>query len=142
MIPVDWIFGLIGGLMIGSAAAILLLLNGRIMGASGIIENLLADPKTPSWSHSVAFFAGLVGVPALIALAGFAPATHVTSNPVLLVIAGLSVGFGTRLAGGCTSGHGVCGISRIAPRGIGATLIYLGVGVLTMAVLRHGLAVI
>lgn len=136
--PLDWIYGLIGGLMIGSAAALMLLLNGRIMGASGILGRVLRAPGGSEWQENAAFVAGLIGVPAIIALVNAAPASNLTANPVLLIIAGLSVGYGTRLANGCTSGHGVCGISRLSPRGVGATLIYLGVGFLSMAVLRHG----
>ena len=77
-----------------------------------------------------------------IALIFGAPETNLTAQPVLLVLAGLAVGYGTRLANGCTSGHGVCGISRFSVRGIVATLIYLGAGFVAMAVLRHGLGVI
>lgn len=142
MIPMDWIYGLIGGLMIGSAAAVFLLMSGRIMGASGILGGLLDGPSRPDWRENAVFVAALIGVPAVIALAFGGVETNLTANPVLLILAGLSVGFGTRLANGCTSGHGVCGMSRFAPRGIGATMIYLGAGFLTMAVLRHGLGVI
>ncbi len=142
MIPADWIYGLIGGLMIGSAAAVFLLLNGRIMGASGILGGLLGSPSGSVWKENAAFVLGLVGVPLLIALAGAAPQTHVTTQPALLIIGGLAVGYGTRLANGCTSGHGVCGISRFSVRGIVATLVYLGFGFLAMAILRHGLGVI
>ncbi len=140
MIPTDWIYGLIGGLMIGSAAAVFLLLNGRIMGASGLLGGLLEGAS--DWRENAGFIAALIAVPAMIALAFGAPATHVTTNPALLALAGLAVGFGTRLGNGCTSGHGVCGISRFSVRGIVATLVYLAAGFLTMAVLRHGLGLI
>lgn len=140
MIPADWIFGLIGGLMIGSAAALFLLLNGRIMGASGILGGLLEGASV--WKENAAFVAGLVGLPLLVALTFGAPETHIAAQPALLIIGGLAVGLGTRLANGCTSGHGVCGISRFSIRGLVATLIYLGAGFLTMALLRHGLGVI
>lgn len=140
MIPADWMYGLIGGLMIGSAAAVFLLLNGRIMGASGILGGLIEG--APSWRENAAFVAGLVGLPLIIALSAGAPQTHITANPALLIIGGLAVGFGTRLANGCTSGHGVCGISRFSVRGIVATLVYLGFGFLAMALLRHGLGLI
>lgn len=137
----DWIYGLIGGLMIGSAAAMYLLINGRIMGASGILGGLIDRSGWSNGRERLAFVAGLVAVPALIA-AFNGGATHATSNLAVLIIGGLLVGVGTRLANGCTSGHGVCGISRLSARGIVATLIYLGVGAAVMTLFRHGLGVI
>ena len=129
--------------MIGSAAALFLLLSGRIMGASGLLGGVLvAGSKGDAKGENLAFLAGLVGVPAVIAITFGAPETHVTLNPVLLILGGLAVGFGTRLANGCTSGHGVCGISRFSTRGIVATLVYLGAGFATMALLRHVLGVL
>lgn len=137
MIQLEWVLGLLGGLVIGSAAAMYLLVSGRIMGASGILGGLI-DGSNPNWER-LAFVIGLVGAPLLLnSYAGY-PATNITANPTLLIIGGLAVGLGTRLANGCTSGHGVCGMSRFSVRGIVATLVYLGAGFLTMAVLRHGL---
>ena len=137
MIPLDWLFGLMGGLMIGAAAAMYLLISGRIMGALGILGGLI-DGSNPTWER-FAFIAGVILAPLTMnAFAGY-PDTNITTNPALLIAGGLAVGLGTRLANGCTSGHGVCGISRFSKRGIIATLIYLGAGFLTMAVLRHGL---
>ena len=131
----DWMFGLLGGLMIGSAAALFLLGNGRIMGASGLIGGLLDASAGPRWREGAAFVVALVCIPALMNMA--APvATQTTSAPILLVLGGLAVGLGTRLANGCTSGHGVCGMSRFSVRGFVATLIYIGAGVLTVAVMR------
>ena len=139
MIPMDWIFGLIGGLMIGSAAALYLLINGRIMGASGIAGSII-DVSAPTWEKGF-FIAGLVGAPLIYGLVWGFPETNLTINPVLLVLAGLAVGVGTRMANGCTSGHGVCGISRFSVRGIVATVAYLGAGFVTMYVGRHLLGV-
>ena len=140
--PMDWVWGLTGGLMIGAAAAVYLLVNGRIMGASGILGDLADGTAGPSTREKLAFLLGLVAVPPLLVPLYRSVETHVTGNPVVLVVAGLLVGVGTRLANGCTSGHGVCGISRFAPRGIVATLIYLAAGAVTMAVARHVLGVI
>lgn len=135
MIPSDWIFGLLGGLMIGAAAALYLLVNGRIMGASGILGSVV-DTTGPTLERAL-FLAGLVAAPLIYGLSFGFPETNLTTSPLLLILAGLAVGFGTRMANGCTSGHGVCGISRFSVRGIVATLIYLGAGFATMLVGRH-----
>ncbi len=137
--PMDWIWGLVGGLMIGSAAALFLLVSGRIMGASGLLGGLVDGSGRANWAERLAFIAGLVAVPAL--LAGGRAETHLnlTSNIAVVIAAGLLVGFGTRLANGCTSGHGVCGISRLSLRGIVATICYLLAGALSVLLFRHGL---
>lgn len=141
--PIDWIWGLVGGLMIGSAAAALLLLNGRIMGASGLLGGIVDGSTTSrARTESLMFLGGLIGVPLVWHLMRGAPPTHLTTNVIVLIAAGLCVGFGTRLANGCTSGHGVCGISRLSPRGIVATLFYLLAGALSVFVFRHILGVI
>ena len=140
--PIDWTYGLLGGLMIGCAAAIYLLVNGRIMGASGVIGGLLDGSGQSTRSERLFFVAGLIGAPAIVAFLHSTPDTKATTNIALLVIAGLAVGIGTRMASGCTSGHGVCGISRFSMRGIVATLIYLGAGAITMYVARHIMGVI
>lgn len=142
MIDPAWIQGLIGGLMIGCAAALFLLVNGRVMGASGLVGGVVDGSGWSNLAERLAFLAGLAGVPALIALAFGAPETHLTSNLAIVVLAGLAVGFGTRMANGCTSGHGVCGISRFSLRGIVATLAYLLAGGIAMLVARHLLEVI
>ena len=134
--------GLIGGLLIGLAGAVYLLGNGRIMGASGIIGGLIDGTARSAWKERTAFLAALVLVPLLMVPFVTNSDTHLTQNPILLVIAGLLVGVGTRIANGCTSGHGVCGISRLSPRGIVATIIYIGAGGVTVALLRHALGVI
>lgn len=140
--PTDWIFGLLGGLCIGSAAAIYLLVNGRIMGASGIVGELVDGSAKGTWREKASFLAGLVAVPALIALATGGSQTHLTENWAVIAVAGLLVGLGTRMANGCTSGHGVCGISRLSLRGIVATVFYVLAGGLVMALARHGLGLI
>jgi len=142
MIPSDWLYGLGGGLLIGLAATMFLLINGRIMGASGILGGVIDGTGRANMAERAVFIAGLIGAPALIAYFGNAPSTNVTSSVVILIIGGLAVGVGTRMANGCTSGHGVCGISRFSVRGIVATLIYLLFGGLAMLALRGGLGVI
>ncbi|MFQ3252954.1 MAG: putative membrane protein YedE/YeeE [Loktanella salsilacus] len=134
--PIDWIMGLIGGLLIGGAAALFLLVNGRIMGASGLLGGLVDGSGRSDAGERIAMIAGLIVVPGVIALAMGGAQTHLTSNMGLIVVAGVLVGIGTRLANGCTSGHGVCGISRLSLRGIIATLIYIGAGAVTIAALR------
>ena len=133
----DWIWGLVGGLMIGLGAAIYLLVNGRIMGASGILGGLVDGSGRDSTSERFAFLAGLVAIPPLLVPLYQVVDTKVTSNIAVLVIAGLLVGVGTRIANGCTSGHGVCGISRFSLRGITATVFYLIGGGLALIVGRH-----
>ncbi len=134
----SWIYGLIGGLMIGSGGAVFLLGLGRVMGASGLVGGLV-DGSGLDRSTTLAFLAGLIGAPALLQAAGWAVDTHATHNVVLLVLAGLAVGIGTRFANGCTSGHGVCGLSRLSTRGLVATLAYIGAGAVTVTALRLGL---
>lgn len=138
----DWIWGLAGGLMIGSAAALFLLVNGRIMGASGVLGGLVDGTGRGNLAERAAFVAGLVLVPGLLALALGGAATHLTPNLGLVIAAGLLVGLGTRLANGCTSGHGVCGISRLSLRGIVATVFYLLAGGLSVMLFRHILGVV
>ena len=142
MIPMDWILGLVGGLMIGTAAAIYLLVAGRIMGASGILGGLVDGTGRTTATDRITFIAGVIGAPLIVVAFTGVPETNVTSNTGLLVLGGLAVGLGTRLANGCTSGHGVCGISRFSVRGIVATIAYLGFGFLTMFVARHVLGVL
>lgn len=140
--PIDWIYGLLGGLCIGSAAALYLLVNGRIMGASGIVGELVDGSAGDSWREKASFLAALVTVPAVLAWLAGGSQTHLTGNWAVIVVAGLLVGVGTRMANGCTSGHGVCGISRLSLRGIVATVFYVLAGGLVMALARHVLGVI
>lgn len=138
----DWVWGLIGGLMIGSAGALYLLGNGRIMGASGVIGSLVDGTAKNLTSERLTFVAGTALIPALLMLWLGAPDTHLTGNLGALVAAGLLVGVGTRVANGCTSGHGVCGISRLSLRGMVATVFYILAGGVTLVVFRHLLGVI
>ncbi len=138
----DWIYGLVGGLLIGSGGAVYLLANGRIMGASGIIGGLVDGSGRSTMWERISFLAGLALVPVVL-FALFGPKeTHATDNFALLIAAGLLVGVGTRLANGCTSGHGVCGISRLSLRGIVATVFYILAGGLTVVLFRHMLGII
>lgn len=133
----DWIWGLIGGLLIGCAGALYLLGNGRIMGASGILGGMIDGSARGAWLERGAFLAGLVAIPAVLQLLSTpAVSTNLTSNITLVVLAGLLVGLGTRIGNGCTSGHGVCGISRLSTRGIVATLVYIAAGAVMVIVLR------
>ena len=133
--PIDWIYGLVGGLLIGFAGVVLLLGNGRIMGASGIIGSLVDQTSGAATRERVAFVFALVLVPALLQI-GSPVDTGTMQSTLLLVFAGICVGIGTRIANGCTSGHGVCGISRFSVRGVVATAIYIAAGVLTVLALR------
>ncbi|MBM1142590.1 YeeE/YedE family protein [Alcanivorax sp. MM125-6] len=138
---VDWTAftpwtALAGGLLIGVAASALWLLAGRIAGISGILGGVLA-PVSGDLGWRLAFLAGLLVSPWLYTLAaGPAPLEVKASTPVL-IIAGLLVGYGTRLGSGCTSGHGVCGLSRLSPRSLVATLVFMGAGFITVYVTRH-----
>jgi len=127
---------LLGGVGIGVAAALLVLFNGRVAGISGIVAGLL-HPRFPDTRWRVAFVAGLVLAPIFFLLLDRAPVIDVDAGYPLLVAAGLLVGVGTRYGAGCTSGHGVCGISRLSPRSIVATIVFIAVGMLTVFIVRH-----
>jgi uncharacterized membrane protein YedE/YeeE len=133
----DWLCGIAGGLMIGAAGALLLLANGRVMGASGILGGLADGTGRADAGERIAFLAALVGVPWVL-WAAFGGAANLAADWTMLAVAGFLTGLGTRLAGGCTSGHGVCGLSRLSRRGIVATVCYLGAGVATVTLMRHG----
>jgi uncharacterized membrane protein YedE/YeeE len=127
-----------GGLMIGTAAALLLLLSGRIAGVSGMVATAIRlDAGSTPWSQATAFLVGLPIGAALIALLVRTPEVIVTSSVPLLIVAGLLVGFGTRLGNGCTSGHGVCGVARLSPRSLAATATFMTSAVATVFILRH-----
>jgi uncharacterized membrane protein YedE/YeeE len=138
----DWIRGLIGGLLIGSGGAVYLLFNGRIMGASGIVGSLVDGSADRLKRERLVFLAGVVLLPVLLIPAFGTVDTHITDNIAVLVAAGLLVGLGTRLANGCTSGHGVCGMSRLSVRGIVATACYILAGAVGVVLFRHILGVI
>jgi uncharacterized protein len=140
-VSIDWnnftpIASLAGGALIGIAALLLVLLNGRVAGISGILGGLL-PPKTGDASWRMAFLAGLVVAPTLWALFIPLPEITVSANYGLLVIAGVLVGVSTRFGAGCTSGHGVCGISRFSLRSVVATLAFMFTGFLTVFLVRH-----
>jgi uncharacterized protein len=125
-----------GGLLIGLATAMLLLLNGRIAGISGILGGLLR-PVRGDKGWRIAFALGLVCAPLVFGLFAPLPAVQVDAGSAMLVAAGLLVGVGTRYGSGCTSGHGVCGLSRLSPRSLVATIAFMLAGFATVFVLRH-----
>lgn len=128
---------LLGGVLIGSSALVLLALNGRIAGVSGIVGGLLARPsaETP-WR--VGFVAGLLGGGLVVRVLFDDPYRGLDATPlVVLALAGLLVGYGASLGNGCTSGHGVCGVSRLSPRSIVATATFMATGALTVYLVRH-----
>jgi uncharacterized protein len=130
-----------GGALIGLAAAALLLLDGRIAGISGIVAGLLT-PRSGDTAWRALFVAGLIAGGALLPALTADPFDGLADTaPARLVAAGLLVGFGTRLGSGCTSGHGVCGIGRMAPRSLVATATFMATGALTVFLVRHVLAV-
>ena len=130
--------GLLGGALIGLAATLLMMLTGRLAGVSGILGGLLqVKPADAFWR--IAFILGLIAAPLLAALGGAPlPRPAMTSSLALLVAGGLLVGFGSRMGNGCTSGHGVCGFARLSARSIIATIVFMGVAVATVAIVRHG----
>lgn len=130
---------LAGGLLIGLAAALLLWFNGRVAGISGIVGALL-QPLRGEVAWRIAFIAGLVGAPLLYALLAALPVPRIEAGTPALIVAGLLVGVGTRYGAGCTSGHGVCGLSRLSPRSAVATAAFMAAGFATVFVLRHLLA--
>jgi uncharacterized protein len=127
---------LAGGAVIGLAAALLVLFNGRIAGISGIIGGLI-KPKKGDFNWRLAFMLGLVFSPILWQLFAPLPSIQIDASYTLLAVAGLITGFGTRYGAGCTSGHGICGLSRVSPRSIIATLAFMGTGFVTVYVMRH-----
>ena len=136
--PLSPVFAIGGGLLIGGAAALLLMLTGRIAGVSGMFATVMriADAGPP-WKLATAFILGLPIGAAITSLLVRKPDVEVTSSMPLLIAAGLLVGFGTRLGNGCTSGHGVCGIGRLSPRSIAATLTFMAAAIATVFIVRH-----
>ncbi|HWW69498.1 MAG TPA: YeeE/YedE family protein [Duganella sp.] len=127
---------LAGGILIGAAASMLILFNGRIAGISGIIGGLLKSSGGDiGWR--IAFIGGLLGAPLIYRLIAELPAIQIDAGYGVLIAAGLLVGVGTRYGSGCTSGHGVCGISRLSPRSMVATLIFMAAGFAATYVVRH-----
>lgn len=141
---IDWIhftpwMSLSGGLLLGVAAAIFILVNGRVLGISGIVGGLLV-PRKGDAGWRVAFLLGLAAAPLIFRMvmpADLIQAPRIDAGYLAVVVAGLLVGVGTRYGSGCTSGHGVCGISRMSPRSLLATITFMAAGFLTVFVLRH-----
>jgi len=139
---IDWLSfapipSLLGGMILGLAAACYVFLHGRILGISGIISGLLHPKLTDSaWRLSLAL--GLISAPFLATLFfGIIPIVEIDSGWLAIVIAGLLVGFGTQYGSGCTSGHGICGLSRLSPRSLVATLAFMAAGFVVVFVIRH-----
>jgi uncharacterized protein len=127
----------VGGALIGLAAVLLMLLNGRIAGVTGVFAGLI-DPISTDRGWRATFVAGLILAPLSATLVGYTiPIPQMPASLLTIVVAGLLVGFGTRLSNGCTSGHGVCGIARLSPRSITATAIFMGAAIVVVALTRH-----
>lgn len=136
----DALMGLLGGLLIGSAAALFLLVLGRICGISGIFGGVIRFEGR--LAENAAFLVGLIGAPMLYALVETPPAIGITGEVWVLILGGLLVGAGTRLGSGCTSGHGVCGMSRLSGRSITATLVFMAAGVAVATLVRPVLGIV
>ena len=141
---IDWTHftpgsALAGGILIGLAAAWLILVEGRILGAAGILGGLV-PPRTGDRAWPVAVLAGLIAAPLVAQPLLHAPPPVIEADTAALMVGGLLVGFGTRLAAGCTSGHGVCGVARLSPRSIAATTTFMVAGFLTDFAVRHLIA--
>jgi uncharacterized membrane protein YedE/YeeE len=137
MAEFNLIGGLIGGILIGLAASLLLLFNGRIAGISGILGGLITPSSTGERMWRGAFVIGLICGAAIYAWIHGTFPMQIQSGSWILLLAGRLVGFGTRLGSGCTSGHGVCGLARRSPRSLAATAIFITCGVLTVYLTRH-----
>ena len=138
MEPLSPLYPIAGGLLIGGAAALLLLLAGRVAGVSGMVARAarIAD-EGPPWRQAAAFLLGLPLGAWIVAAAVRQPDIDVTASVPLLIAGGLLVGFGTRLGNGCTSGHGVCGVARLSPRSVAATAAFMAAGFGTVFLVRH-----
>ena len=138
---IDWAHftpwtSLAGGVLIGISAAMLVLLNGRIAGVSGIVGGLLS-PRRGEIAWRLAFVGGMLAAPLLWRLFAASPPSRIDAGFGLLVAAGFLVGVGTRYGGGCTSGHGICGFSRLSPRSMVATCAFVAAGFVTVFLARH-----
>jgi hypothetical protein len=130
---------LTGGIVLGIASALFILINGRILGISGILGGLL-PPKVGDTTWRIAFLLGMFAAPTVfhaVVPAEYITAPRIEATEWMIVVAGLLVGVGTRYASGCTSGHGVCGLSRLSPRSLVATASFMGAGFVTVYVVRH-----
>jgi uncharacterized membrane protein YedE/YeeE len=137
MADANLIGGVVGGVLIGIAASLLLLLNGRIAGVSGILGGIFGTIGGAERFWRVAFVVGLICGAAIYSLATGGLTMELRASNFILLMAGLLVGFGTKLGSGCTSGHGVCGLARRSPRSLMATITFMAFGVLTVFVARH-----
>lgn len=138
MEPLSPLYAIAGGLLIGLSAALLLLLSGRIAGVSGLVAAVLRIADSgPPWTQAAGFVIGLPLGAAAIAATLREPVVVIESSAPLLIAAGLLVGFGTRLGNGCTSGHGVCGLARLSPRSVVATVAFMAAGFATVFAIRH-----
>jgi len=137
MAEANFIGGIIGGALIGVAAVLLLLFNGRIAGISGILDGVFSDNSFAERIWRGVFVGGIICGAAFYSLIFGAPSIQIQTNTPILIVAGLFVGFGTRLGSGCTSGHGVCGLARRSPRSLAATATFIVFGVLTVFLVRH-----
>ena len=141
---IDWTHftpwaALAGGILLGLASALFVLLNGRILGISGIVGGLLR-PRAGDMGWRLAFLLGMLVAPGLYWLVVGPTQPRIDATWGMVVMAGLLVGVGTRYGSGCTSGHGVCGLSRMSPRSLVATLAFMGAGFVTVFLIRHALA--
>jgi hypothetical protein len=128
---------LLGGVLIGVASGAFALLKGRVAGISGIVGGLLGPPARGDRGWRLAFVLGLLLAPAVYGVFATLPPVQVDASMGTLIVAGLLVGLGTRIGSGCTSGHGVCGLSRLSPRALVATLTFMAAGFVTVALVRH-----
>ena len=129
---------LAGGVLIGLAAVLLMLVHGQIAGATGVLAGLFVRPGTDDWNWRAAMLAGMISAPlALVAATGEAVVIQVPVSMLALVVGGLLVGVGVTLGNGCTSGHGVCGLARFSGRSLVATLTFMATTALTVLVVRH-----
>lgn len=135
----DWLLGLLGGVLIGVSATLLLLLNGRIAGISGIVNGVMSRPSAGEWAWRAAFLVGLLGAGG-IAIRLMHADTPSPAGIATLIVGGLLVGFGTSLGNGCTSGHGVCGLGRLSMRSLVAVLTFMLVAMVTVWIVRHGVS--
>jgi uncharacterized protein len=132
--------GLIGGILIGLSAVMLMLFNGRIAGISGITSGLFA-PLSSGTAWRAAFILGVIAAPVAYSLAMGPVEIDLTAGPVLLLVAGFVVGLGSAIGSGCTSGHGVCGIARLSPRSLVATGTFMATAIATVFIMRHVIGV-
>ena len=138
MAPFDPVSAAIGGALIGLAATLLMVLAGRIAGISGILGDLV-DLAGRDRLWRLAFLAGVIAAPLILAAGGHKLSAPAMPDWIIVIAAGLLVGFGTRLGSGCTSGHGICGIARLSPRSVVATMTFVAVAMLVVAINRHAI---